>query len=1423
MEENTKQQQLFFNKGITNLPSDAQCSDNELSVSQDMIFDSETKPVQIPVCICTEGAATKVLFVHKIGSTVENYIAYYRGNHTLGFFTNNNGQASDATTIKDNVNLDDGSEIQIDAIGKTLIAKLGTETEYFLWGGSEYKSLGNSIPAPTVLFESYSGTEGIQFDSGMPVPNWYLRRSSSRPTDSQHVISNNNGKWSPANDDYQNFAKGIYSEAVSQARKDGLFIEPFLARFAVELFDGSYVNMSAPILIMPCVRANNFCVITGQSDGSVHECVQYVYGSSLRVKCKFDYSDYSDIVRNVTIFMSDFARLNKTDEDAFLEPFGDYDYAGSLNKYSTPMRDKGWTILDYVSSGTYHKVTINDFPDEGKKMIGKSPWLTLGRRKDEDIIKDLTQMGTFYKIAELGTVKDDSQYVGLEGLMTSNILNTLTTQPQLGSDGYFEWTKKTAESMMTYNSRLILANVTRSIFEGYDNFIAYNDTNSYTYDIYVTINADAGQKVAHKQISNFSQQLQYYFYYPDPRAKKVSIYRTSGETCELIGNYNLTESPVLNGAYFLNSLPAGESLSVAESGATQPTGYDSTPENLSNQLYVSEVNNPWTWKASGNLTAGFGGIIGVSSITTALSQGQFGQYPLLIFSSDGIYAASMGSDGVFTAVHPMSREVCNNKDSITQTDGAVFFSTDKGLMVTVGNEVKCVSEQLNGEFPDMLKEAKIAYDYRDSLLWIIPKRESSEIGNGCWLYNIKTNTFHKSTFFMPSGEDVEEAVLPFTSIIPLVVSSKVITGSLDANSLKESLEGDTTPSFVSFEMGSPSIVFNASTDITNGKRFFELRTLKYSLDGENYLTQQVLFTSFDDDDIYRGGTNSQPSTDYKFEAPDKGLYVWDQTNQQFTPYIVPFSRMLSSVVSGRLVSIAFVDDDDTLKAQIEDKYGLSSGFITGLSDKKTEIVYIEQDECFRLLFTATAYTVGSSFGVSLYYSSFSGWELYNDPQTGHPHTTIKYRTSNSIENAGFFYSWYTPMSVQESEEFKVVGVPFHGSLTLNDTILADYTAFEAEVSELVTSEEQNFDTYEDGVVFDYNTTRFYLKVMAVGQENKDTFVYYLQEFDNTHRYNFYNGDKYHGSSSDYVDSNNNYRPKSSMLYNLTSSTQITATYIWDGSNFTTEANVYPYSNSADYSSEYIYSGGWGSTAEEDIQSDILSGVAVSFSSFSAAEVGVVFAEWARYQSAYSYLGQFLMQAHYSYTYQKKNFEGDVYYTDFSVAVDSVNYTQGNYNDTEGNYLYKLNDSTVYTLISTAFSNMLLRQFAGISNVVNAYPDSLFHLLGDGLYSLINRPQPEDDATVYSGVIETRPMKFENALALKTICQVRNIYQMNSNGTISLKISASNNLKDWMQLQSLRGKPWKYYKFRYEFGNLLATDRFSGALVITQERRTNKMR
>jgi hypothetical protein len=172
-------------------------------------------------------------------------------------------------------------------------------------------------------------------------------------------------------------------------------------------------------------------------------------------------------------------------------------------------------------------------------------------------------------------------------------------------------------------------------------------------------------------------------------------------------------------------------------------------EIITDRIFVSEVDNPFAFSSKGDVTIRMGGIIGMASQTMALGEMEHGIHPLTVFSEKGISLLRLASDGTYTRSDEVSREVCNNQRSITETDGPVFFSSEKGLMVILGADVKCVSEQLCGKsaepFQKYLKNAFIAYDYRDSLLWIFDGAEHNGVigSNTCYIYSIKTGTFSK--------------------------------------------------------------------------------------------------------------------------------------------------------------------------------------------------------------------------------------------------------------------------------------------------------------------------------------------------------------------------------------------------------------------------------------------------------------------------------------------------------------------------------------------------------------------------------------------------------------------------------------------------------------------------------------------------------
>lgn len=114
-----------------------------------------------------------------------------------------------------------------------------------------------------------------------------------------------------------------------------------------------------------------------------------------------------------------------------------------------------------------------------------------------------------------------------------------------------------------------------------------------------------------------------------------------------------------------------------------------------NILKVSAVDNPFyfptaqTYKFEGEIK-------GLASNAEAISTGQFGQYPLFVFTDTGIWAMSVDASGqgAYTTQSPFSREVCNG--AICPVSGGVVFSTDKGVMAISGGQVADLSAALDG-------------------------------------------------------------------------------------------------------------------------------------------------------------------------------------------------------------------------------------------------------------------------------------------------------------------------------------------------------------------------------------------------------------------------------------------------------------------------------------------------------------------------------------------------------------------------------------------------------------------------------------------------------------------------------------------------------------------------------------------------------
>jgi len=246
------------------------------------------------------------------------------------------------------------------------------------------------------------------------------------------------------------------------------------------------------------------------------------------------------------------------------------------------------------------------------------------------------------------------------------------------------------------------------------------------------------------------------FLYPDFRAESVQIdgieisntlfpqtvFVSISKSIELIADE--VSNLAFNLMFSKDNSFSNAKLSTLEFYETSPTPNSMIKKERDMNIFkASATNNPLVYPYSQTYRVGYGKIIGFSSNAVALSQGQYGLYPLYVFTDSGIFAMKVDASfvGTYSDSTPISREVCNNPNSIVQVDGGVFFSSDKGLMLLSGTEATLFSQGINGEPSGT------------------PDKESTIIGDGLKVYaNAVDNVNLVTLYGSVSHEDFREYI-----------------------------------------------------------------------------------------------------------------------------------------------------------------------------------------------------------------------------------------------------------------------------------------------------------------------------------------------------------------------------------------------------------------------------------------------------------------------------------------------------------------------------------------------------------------------------------------------------------------------------------------------------------------------------------------
>lgn len=671
--------------GYTEVPSDYECPDGDLATAMDVNPEDGSLTAMLPptlLAVMPDGY--RIVFIHKTQQPMVHYIIY-RESHKEFYWLDGSVIESasvkpvPSATILSNLNLLVSFESEqfydfydINAVGNTLMIIDASGIRYYLWQSPSYTSLGNHIPELPISF----GLQAEMVRSDKYSIDWNTRQDLP----SQDELDN--GFTDEHSTIITNDILGHVNKFIQEkANKTGKFIYPFLVRYAYRMYDDTLTMHSAPVLMVCSTDVAPLVMMkpTMDVDTRVSKMEYYVAGALhtldyqvLSSSAITQLNRWKDIIRSVDIFIS--APIYTYDQSGKIEKFEEYDGSGSYcvakvgNTYAK-------NYISVMYNNTYSDASEYDY------------MLTIPHFTADQVRDNIKNCHDFYLLESVNVenLSTDRELLSIE----QDYLSSLRAR-EVMTDDYDSHDLLKPKYSFNYNSRLNIANMQKDLFVGWnvDTMTAYTEGLNATWKAYVHIRQD-GKEIVVQSADVLADLLRpvLMVYYPNPNAYKITLFDSLHYR-----EYPLEAHDFLNGAFYFRGW--NDTVTTV---STEPTVTQDRTVNMPNKVYTSEVNNPFNFPVLGINTVGVGEIMGMASATKALSEGQFGQFPMYVFSTEGVWALETGSTGTYLAAKPVTRDVCMNSKSITSIDTAVLFAANRGVMLLSGSNTQCISDSLDVE------------------------------------------------------------------------------------------------------------------------------------------------------------------------------------------------------------------------------------------------------------------------------------------------------------------------------------------------------------------------------------------------------------------------------------------------------------------------------------------------------------------------------------------------------------------------------------------------------------------------------------------------------------------------------------------------------------------------------------------------------
>lgn len=656
------EKQISFSEGLVNTPyndvsPDGQCSmlhNLEVhagSVRPSVLLGSEIQLGGVLKFIHKTGEYTHYLYIATKDDTTNTEIK--RG--TLCYYSKKEGE-EEVGVVLERTKAQEIDSIASNGHILTILCK-NKELQYVVWDANKYHYLG-SVPELNIQFGLVLQERDIYLRDWKWTQEEWRSMSPDERFDTYVKIV---GEWL-GDSEYHNNNKH--------------FVLPFFVRAAYKLYDGTYTKLTPPILMVP---NTNGPFITLSEDEIEHEAAWRFTGHSFLASLEYFANNipknWNKVITDVCIFVS---QLNSFDYGQKREGRGYNGIVSVTENYGYGRTDSTLThekkTYSTVGSGAVTIHSLNDLDIRSKidtAIFKEFVRIPIQKMKNTEVLSFAANKNLEIIEASGETLYDNDN--GIDAIVPGGLY--------------------------TFNKRLHLYNLEIKEFVGdkVEKSVQKLRETAETCNVYARLQkyGTETEVILIQSDVDFNRLSEIYYYYVHHRNAVGLIIEKEVEGVLKYDELALDKSLGLNGSYFYDK----DGYIPVFSTNVDYTVSDKPKVRYGNYLYVSKADNPFVFPPKGRNMIGGGTIIGLNTATKPLSEGQVGDFPLIVFCSDGNYALSIiksGEDaGLYEIDTPVRPDVAVNRNIEASEEGILFVS-NQGLMLMGRNEAALLSKKLDG-------------------------------------------------------------------------------------------------------------------------------------------------------------------------------------------------------------------------------------------------------------------------------------------------------------------------------------------------------------------------------------------------------------------------------------------------------------------------------------------------------------------------------------------------------------------------------------------------------------------------------------------------------------------------------------------------------------------------------------------------------